>query len=216
MPGPWSRRVEKMRRAGLIAVLVLSLATSLYAIGVYAVLPLGTGLHPEMRAGFEAHRAGIHTHVFAAAFALSLGPFQFSTRMRCAHTTLHRWLGRLYLGVGVLVGGAAGLYMAFHAFGGLAARLGFGCLAIAWLLTGACAYRTIRAGDVRHHRRWMIRNFALCFAAVTLRLWVPSAVVSGIPFELAYPGIAWLCWIPNLLVAEWLIHRESRLESPAS
>lgn len=205
-----------MRSASFPILVFLSFGVCAYAVGVYAVLPLGTGLHPAMRAAFEAHRAGIYTHVFAAAFALGLGPLQFSGRMRRARPTLHRWLGRLYLGFGVLVGGLAGLYMAFHAFGGLAARLGFGCLAIAWLLTGACAYRAIRAGDVGRHRRWMIRNFALSFAAVTLRMWVPGAVVSGIPFELAYPVIAWLCWIPNLLAAEWLIHRDLRAGSPAA
>jgi hypothetical protein len=34
----------------------------------------------------------------------------------------------------------------------------------------------------------MVRNFALTFAAVTLRLYLPSAFVAGIAFESAYPG----------------------------
>lgn len=123
---------------------------------------------------------------------------------------MHRWSGRLYLGIGVLIGGLAGLYMAFHAFGGLASRLGFGCLALGWLYTGFCAYRAIRARDIVSHRRWMVRNFSLAFAAVTLRLWLPTAMVSGIPFENAYPVIAWLCWVPNLVVAEMLFNQASR------
>jgi hypothetical protein len=56
----------------------------------------------------------------------------------------------------------------------------------------------------------MVRNFALAFAAVTLRLWLPAAVVSGIAFEDAYPVIAWLCWVPNLLAAELLFNRTNR------
>ncbi len=67
------------------------------------------------------------------------------------------------------------------------------------------AYAAIRARDIELHRRWMVRNFALTFAAVTLRLWLPASVVSGIPFEAAYPVIAWLCWVPNLLAAELLL-----------
>src|SRR5690606_9843127 len=136
-------------------------------------------------------------HVFAAAVALTLGPFQFSTSLRARYPAFHRWSGRLYLGVGVLVGGLAGLYMAAHAFGGLPARLGFACLALGWLYTGLRGYRAIRARDVADHRRWMVRNFALTFAAVTLRLWLPASVAAGIAFELAYPVIAWLCWVPN-------------------
>jgi hypothetical protein len=53
----------------------------------------------------------------------------------------------------------------------------------------------------------MVRNFALTFAAVTLRLWLPASIVSGFPFELAYPVIAWLCWLPNLVAAELLFNR---------
>jgi uncharacterized membrane protein len=199
-----------VRLTGWLALVVLSLAVAGYAVAVYGFLPLGATIHPDMRAAFEAHRAGIYLHVFAAAVALILGPFQFSARLRTTRPTLHRWLGRLYLGIGVLIGGLAGLYMASHAFGGLTARLGFGGLAIAWLYTGFRAYRAIRARDVASHRRWMVRNFALSFAAVTLRLWLPSAVVTGIPFENAYPVIAWLCWVPNLVAAEILFNQADR------
>ena len=48
----------------------------------------------------------------------------------------------------------------------------------------------------------MIRSWSLTFAAVTLRIYIPVSVVLGIRFELAYPAIAWLAWVPNLLVAE--------------
>ena len=82
-------------------------------------------------------------------------------------------MGRIYLGVGVLIGGIAGLIMSTHAFGGTPARLGFGTLAVVWLFTGARAYLAIRGGDVATHRRWMVRNFSLTFAAVTLRLYLP-------------------------------------------
>jgi uncharacterized membrane protein len=124
-------------------MVLLSLGVAGYAIGVYGLLPFAVAVHPDMRAGFEAQRAAVYTHAFAAAVALALGPFQFSARIRSRHLSLHRWLGRLYLGVGVLVGGISGLYMAAHAFGGPAARLGFGCLALAWLYTGARAYLAI-------------------------------------------------------------------------
>jgi uncharacterized membrane protein len=196
-----------MRASSYALLVFLSLGVAAYAIVVYAFLPLGVAIHPDMRAGFEAQRAAVYTHVFAAAVALVLGPFQFSDRLRARRVGLHRWLGRIYLGVGVLVGGVAGLYMAFHAFGGSVTRLGFGCLALAWLYTGLRAYLAIRARDVAAHRRWMVRNFALAFAAVTLRLLVPASLVSGLDFAAAYAVIAWLCWVPNVVVAELLFNR---------
>lgn len=196
-----------MRLAGYISLVVLSLAVAGYAVAVYGVLPVGALVHPDMRATFAAHPVGIYAHVFGSAVALALGPFQFSSALRERRPVLHRRLGRLYLGVGVLVGGLAGLYMAFHAFGGLSARLGFACLAVAWLYSGSRAYRAVRARDFMAHRCWMVRNFALTFAAVTLRLYLPTSVAMGVTVEVAYPAIAWLCWLPNLIAAELLSNR---------
>ena len=42
-----------------------------------------------------------------------------------------------------------------------------------------------------------------------LRLYMPAAVALGIEFEAAYVPVAWLCWLPNLVVAEWLLTREA-------
>lgn len=204
-----------MRRARLVALFVLSLGVALYALGVYGLLPVGERVHPALRASLREHTVGIRIHVFGAAVALLCGPFQLLPRLRTARPRLHRWLGRVYLSAGVLVGGAAGLYMAQFAFGGLPGRLGFATLALVWLATGARAWTAIRGGDIATHRRWMTRNFALTFAAVTLRLYLPLALVAGIPFETAYPVIAWACWLPNLAAAEWLV-RKGRSESQLS
>ena len=133
---------------------------------------------------------GIQAHIFGSVVALALGPFQFSSRLRARRLNLHRWLGGLYLGLGVLVGGLSGLFMAFHAFGGLPARLGFAGLAVAWLYTGCRAYLAIRARELAAHRRWTVRNFALTFAAVTLRIYLPASMVLDTAFELAYPFVA--------------------------
>lgn len=197
---------RQWRLAGFAALVLLSLGIAGASIVVYGFLPLGAVTpHPDMRASFEAHPVGIYTHIFGSIVALILGPLQFSSKLRALRPALHRWSGRLYLGIGILVGGSAGLYMAFYAFGGIASRLGFACLASAWLYTGYRAYSAIYAGGVAAHRRLMVRNYALTLAAVTLRLWLLVSVVSGVPFEVAYPVVAWLCWAPNLVAAEVLL-----------
>jgi uncharacterized membrane protein len=194
-----------VRTAGLFLFGTLSAGVAAYALVVYGSMPLGALVHPDMRTAFEAHRVAILAHIFGALVALVLGPLQFSARLRQASPSSHRWFGRMYLGVGVLIGGGAGLYMASHAFGGPVARLGFACLALVWLYSGVRAYAAIRQGRVAAHRAWMVRNVALTFAAVTLRLYLPLFLLAGIPFEQAYPAIAWLCWVPNLLAGELLV-----------
>lgn len=199
-----------MRATGFVTLLVLSLGVAGYAVAAYGLMPLGAAVHPDMRPGFERHdRLALYLHVFASLFALALGPFQFSARLRRKRPALHRWSGRLYLAVGVLLGGIAAFFVALNAFGGPVARLGFASLAIAWLLTGFKAYLAIRSGDIASHRRWMVRNFSLTFAAVTLRLWLPGLFISGMPFEAAYQVTAWLCWVPNLVAAELLFNKTS-------
>ena len=111
-------------------------------------------------------------------------------------------MGRVYV-TAVVLGGLSGLALATVSQGGLPAHIGFGLLACLWIVTSGAAFAAIRKGDVAGHRRWMTRSFALTLAAVTLRIYLPLSLLSGVPFELAYPAIAWLCWVPNLVVAEW-------------
>jgi uncharacterized membrane protein len=196
-----------MRTASTVLLYLLSFGVAAYALLVYALLPFGSTVDPQMRADFAAHTQAVYVHAFAASAALLIGPLQFSSRLRQRRPRLHRWLGRIYLGAGALVGGLSGLYLAQFAFGGTAARVGFGVLAVLWLYTGLRAYVAVRRGKVTEHRRWMIRNFALTFAAVMLRVYVPLSVAAGAGFAEVYPVIAWVCWVPNLLFAEWMWNR---------
>jgi len=193
--------ITQLIGTGLLYFFALSVAG--YAIFAYGFLPLGALVHPELKASFLAHPYGIYIHAFASIIALVIGPFQFSASRRKNHPGFHRWLGRIYLAIGVLAGGLAGLYMSQYAFGGSIAKLGFAMLAVLWIYTGLRAYLAIRQGHIEEHRKWMVRNFSLTFAAVTLRLYLPFSAVVGIEFAAAYPFITWLCWVPNLIFAEW-------------
>lgn len=195
----------------------LCVGVAAYALVAYAVLPLGAVLHPALRGSFALHPAAwVYLHVFAAAAALLLGPLQFAASLRARRPRLHRWLGRLYLAVGVGLGGLSGFVLSLNAYGGAASRAGFSLLALLWLASGIVALQRILRGDVAGHRRWMVRNFALACAAVTLRMLLPAAVAGGVAIEVAYPLIAWLCWVPNLVVAEWLLRRDLSRRSPPS
>ncbi len=84
---------------------------------------------------------------------------------------------------------------------------------MAWTGTTLAALQAALRRDLVAHRRWALRSFASAFAAVTLRLELPLAAMLGVPFATAYPLVAWLCWVPNLLVAEWWLARR-RVETP--
>ena len=64
--------------------------------------------------------------------------------------------------------------------------------------------------NIQAHQKWMLRNYALTFAAVTLRIWLPlfTILLGDENFQYYYAVIAWLCWVPNLIVIEWYIRRK--------
>jgi uncharacterized membrane protein len=157
----------------------------------------------------------LRLHIAGGIGALLAGPWQFSEKLRARALNLHRWLGRFYL-LEVALGSIAGFAMALVSEQGLPTHLGFGILAILWFVTGLQAYRLVRRGNIEAHRQWMIRNYALSLAAVTLRLYMPLMLaVLHWPFPRTYITVSWLCWVPNLLIAEWMVRRRQRLLASA-
>jgi hypothetical protein len=197
------------RRAAWSLMLLLSLAIVAYAGALLVTRAFPDELGPSL----SVHSFAISQHIVGAMLALALGPFQFLARLRSRYLNVHRWMGRLYL-LGVLAGGSSGLYLAAFSYGGLITHIGFGSLAVLWLATGLLAYRAIRARRIEVHRHWMTLNFSLTLAGVMLRLWIPVMVTSGIPFEAAYLMVAWLCWVPNLVVAEAIFRASLRRANP--
>lgn len=194
-----------LRKVSWGTMAVFATLISLYAL-VSAFAP---GLRsPFVQDLFSEKALRALGHMGAGGFALAAGALQFSTRLRVRKPRVHRLAGRIYV-VAVLISGASGLLLAPSSTGGVAAHFGFGFLAVLWLATCIIAYISVRSRDYEAHREWMIRSYALCLAAVTLRLYLPLSGLAGIPFEEAYPAIAWLCWVPNLVVAEWFFVRGS-------
>lgn len=138
--------------------------------------------------------------------ALLLGPFQFIKKLRNKYLKWHRRMGKAYLVSVLFLAGPSGLFMAFYAEGGLVASIGFSMMAIVWIFTTYMAYETIRKKNIEAHKAWMTRSFAMTFAAVTLRLYVPIAsAVFHVPGHIVEASSAWVSWLPNLLMAELLL-----------
>lgn len=190
-----------LSRALFVLMVLLSVAVGLHALGFQLRVSGAPGFH----ARFDQVPWMGGLHVLSGALVLLIGGFQFWRGLRLRRPRLHRHLGRVYL-LCVLAGGVAGLLLAPQSDGGLVAHLGFGLLALLWLYSGWRAYQSIRVGNVAAHRAWMIRNYALTFGAVTLRLYLGLLVgLAGVPFDEAYSAVAWLSWVPNLVIVEWYL-----------
>ncbi|MGB5206075.1 DUF2306 domain-containing protein [Eudoraea sp.] len=183
-------------------------------IGLYPLRFIGLpyeqsllGSKSETLLNSSIYLAAFYTHIFLGGLALLTGFSQFYKKLRRKRPALHRVLGKIYVGA-VFLSGIAGLSIAFFATGGIIPALGFAGLALLWLFTTSNAYISIKKMNIDAHQRWMIRSYALCFAAVTLRLYLPLFTgLMQMDFIPAYKIIAWLCWVPNILIAEFFIVR---------
>jgi uncharacterized membrane protein len=149
---------------------------------------------------------GFYTHILLGGFALLIGWMQFSKKLRTKNLKFHRTVGKTYV-ISVVLSGLASLYIAHFATGGIIAILGFLGLGIIWLFTTVSGYVAIRKGNVIKHQKYMIYSYAACFGAVTLRIWLPTLMAIFQDFIIAYRIVAWLAWVPNIIVAYFMVKR---------
>jgi uncharacterized membrane protein len=149
---------------------------------------------------------GFYTHIMAGGLALLIGWIQFNASIRRINPAFHKLMGKIYI-IAVLFSSTGAFYIGFFATGGPVASLGFILLAIFWFVTTVMAYNNIRNGQIEKHKKLMIYSYAACFAAVTLRIWFPLLMLLIGDYNTAYAMAAWLCWLPNLLVAHFISRR---------
>ncbi|KAJ4391014.1 hypothetical protein N0V93_004627 [Gnomoniopsis smithogilvyi] len=150
-------------------------------------------------------------HVFGGGTAMALGPFQFIRSLRSQGKTsprfsTHSWVGRIYT-LAVLASGVGSIDIVkksdLYTFG----AVGFIMLGLSWLVTGTLGWLAMWKGtpDIDSHKKWMIRNFALTYAAVMLRWQFPLMIILGTEVKLALSWSGWCCWVPNLLFVNYWV-----------
>jgi|GEM_PF-824581 len=197
------------------SLVIAALLVLLYFVAIPLWPVINTYYFPEQVQTYATYRLPLYLHIVAGAVALVLGAISISLRSRQSSRT-HRAVGIGYTAA-VAVSAPCAVVMAFHAYpgtlpGGQAiATSGFALLALAWGASLIRAVLAIRRGDRNAHRAWMIVNFSLTFAAVTLRLQNGVLIALGQQtFELLYPLLAYTCWVPNVLVAAAIVARVRR------
>lgn len=147
-----------------------------------------------------------YAHVYTSIFVLFSGFIAVFVKPKAAFRNLHRFFGKIYVILLLLIAAPSGIYMGFYANGGILAKISFVILGILWWFTTYKAYLEIRKKNVLNHKKWMYRSYALAVSAITLRLWKVVLVYFFQPNPMdVYEVIAWLGWVPNLILTEILI-----------
>ena len=200
-----------IRNLGWGLVGVLAILVGVYPVS-YFVADMSGGLlgsKSEELLNSLIWNFGFYGHIVFGGMALAMGWLQFSKKLRKTKMYVHRTVGKIYV-LSVLISGVCGIYIGFFATGGVVASTGFVLLGMVWLSTTLMAYRYAKSRRISDHEVMMYFSYAACFAAVTLRIWLPILSACFGEFLVAYRIVAWLCWVPNLVVAYFLLPGKSR------
>lgn len=199
-----------MKRASWITIGILSTLVGLYPIIYFFIDGLLSSKSVELLNN-NLWNIAFYGHITLGGLALLIGWLQFSNKLRIKKTELHRTIGKVYV-ISVLFSGIFSLFIALNATGGIISILGFFTLGLIWLTTTILGFKAIKKGNIKSHEKLMIFSYAACFAAVTLRVWLPLLSIAIGEFNSAYRIVSWLCWVPNLIVA-FLIVRNKRKQT---
>ena len=151
-------------------------------------------------------------HVFTSIFSVIAGFTQFNRSF--LWKKIHRVMGMIYIVCVLIFAAPSGLIMGFLANGGVGSIIAFILLALLWWYFTFMAFKMVRIKNYERHAKFMYLSYALTLSAITLRLWkycIVNFVYEMPPMDL-YRLVAWLGWVPNFLIALWLISKNAHLK----
>lgn len=209
------------RRVRAVLAVLLMIAVSFAVARVITDWPHilnGTVPDNEFATRYVAHPQLAYLHIGLGVVYLLGAPLQLSRRYRTRHYTVHRRLGRLLLSCALLSGLMALAFGVAHAWGGTPETVATVVFGIWFLTCLVVAFLAIRTQDVRRHRRWMIRAFAVGTGIATIRIWVglftgiQIAVHGGtdgltLPVRDTFALSFWLALGMHTAIGEWWLRR---------
>jgi uncharacterized membrane protein len=148
-----------------------------------------------MRQHYAPGMSWLIPHAIFASLALLMGIFQFSNRMRAKYLGTHRKLGYAYV-LCVFIGGPLAIPLAVKT--GTPALVAATVMqTLGWVVCTAIALYCVRNGNVRDHRRWMLRGYPFAMIFTVARMIIPLPPVQA----LGVVGIEIVVWTTVALAA---------------
>ncbi|MEQ1586750.1 MAG: DUF2306 domain-containing protein [Cyclobacteriaceae bacterium] len=156
-----------------------------------------------------------YSHVLISAVILIIGFVQVLKSIRKHWPKIHRYLGMVYI-MGILFFAApGGFVMSLFINRGPWVLASFITQCTLWFYFTVVAYQKARSKDFESHEHWIWRSFALTLAAITLRIYIfIFSFSTDLSQASGYALLAWLSWVPNLLIVEaWFyLKRKSKIQ----
>lgn len=194
-----------MKKVLFVLITISAVIIGIYPI-LYLILDMSNGLlssKNEDVLNSTFWQINFYTHISTGGIALAIGWIGFRQSIREKNIALHKNIGKVYV-LSCLFSALSGIVIGYYATGGIIAQTGFMSLGVFWFVFTLWAFIAIKNGSVELHQKLMVYSYALCFAAVSLRLLMTPLILLTGDFLPAYKIVSWACWVPNLAVAWWI------------
>ena len=208
------------RAAWGVPIALVALGTVPVVAGALRLAQLngGTAALPS-DARYDATPLPVVLHIVCATVFALLGAFQFAPHLRRRHPGWHRRAGRVLVAAGLGVALSALWLNQYVPREGATRAVVYPLrvvFAVAMVVALVLGFRAARRRDLRSHRAWMVRSYAIGLVAGTqvFTLGVGAAVFgSG---ELTTALLLAAAWAINLAVAERAIRARPRRRARAT
>ena len=201
-----------------IAIWTVIIGLSVYFF-IEGVFPYFSGDLPERKLAIQGW---LVLHLIGGACSLFLGPFLLWKWFRNKYLWLHRRMGKGYI-LGTLVSAVLACRFMINDYQLPGAVPSLFVLAGLWAFMAVAAWVAIRRKDIRNHRCFVIRSYALGLAFVFIRILdrleeFGYSVLSFIEdITMRYTLYEWMCWVFPLVIIElWLSWLPALKRSSAS
>lgn len=185
----------------------------LFAVGLFPLLFLLEDTQFELITSVNPYQfstsfgiIGFYPHSIFSGIALLIGWLLFSKKLINKHFRLYLIAAKIYI-VATILSAMGIIYIGYFISGGsIVVTTGFISLGLIWFYSSLRAYRYTIEKNLLAQHRMMFYSYAACLSVITLRLWLMLLGSVIIEINLMMMIVAWLSWIPNLIVA-FIINR---------
>jgi uncharacterized membrane protein len=215
-----SKRISRLLWSAVIFLVLIGVAavTRRTLVLVWPHLFGGGRANPAsaLDTGFVRNTALTLVHILPGGLFLVLALLQFMPGIRQKHLQVHRWMGRVLVVCGLIIGVSALIMSYTMNIGGPNETAATTLYAIVFLICLTKAYFYIRHKEVARHREWMIRAYGVGLGVATTRPIVGTFFAFRRMTPHDFFGIAfWLGFTITFMAAEAWIDYTRHLNVPA-
>jgi Predicted membrane protein (DUF2306) len=164
-----SQQLQRLMWIGLLTLCVIAGAAVIHRLLALAhPAKQGSVQLAMLDQAFAGKPALTLVHIIPGLALVLLIPWQFSLTFRARYLQAHRWIGRISMGLGLVISASAFVLLG-KPVGGFAEVTAILVFNTIFLVSLVKAYLNIRQRRVAQHREWIIRAMSVAVGVATVR-----------------------------------------------